>query len=64
VCRTWGVEVIIFRGNNRNRRRGFHNTFIFYNLFQRILAGEPVALREYTAPEDDAPLFASLNDRM
>lgn len=25
VCRALGVEVIIFRGNNRNRRRGFHN---------------------------------------
>ena len=26
ICRNIGVEVIIFRGNNRNRRRGFHNT--------------------------------------
>jgi hypothetical protein len=60
VCRTWGVEVIIFRGNNRNRRRGFHNTFVFYNLFQRILAGEAVAAREDDAPEDDMPLFAGL----
>src|SRR5690606_10589101 len=25
VCREAGAEVIIFRGNNRNRRRGFHN---------------------------------------
>jgi hypothetical protein len=25
ICRELGVEVIIFRGNNRNRRRGFHN---------------------------------------
>jgi hypothetical protein len=60
VCRTWGVEVIIFRGNNRNRRRGFHNTYVFYNLFQRILAGESVAASEHDAPEDDMPLFAGL----
>ena len=25
ICKDIGVEVIIFRGNNRNRRRGFHN---------------------------------------
>ena len=34
VCRDIGVEVIIFRGNNRNRRRGFHNTYLFYQLFK------------------------------
>ena len=28
VCQELGVEVIIFRGNNRNRRRGFHNLFV------------------------------------
>lgn len=36
VCSTWGVETIIFRGNNRNRRRGFHNTFVFYRLIQHL----------------------------
>lgn len=30
VCRELGIEVVIFRGANRNKRRGFHNTFIFY----------------------------------
>lgn len=33
ICRDKGVEVIIFRGNNRNRRRGFHNTKFFYDQF-------------------------------
>jgi hypothetical protein len=23
-----GIEVVVFRGNNRNRRRGFHNCYI------------------------------------
>lgn len=39
ICQTDGVEVIIFRGNNRNRRRGFHNTYIFYQLLQQELTG-------------------------
>lgn len=42
ICRRDGIQVIIFRGNNRNRRRGFHNTYVFYRLVQQALAGEPV----------------------
>jgi hypothetical protein len=34
VCKDVGVETIIFRGNNRNRRRGFHNSFVFYQKFK------------------------------
>ncbi len=45
ICRDAGVDVIIFRGNNRNRRRGFHNTWAFYRLLQRALDGEVVAFR-------------------
>jgi hypothetical protein len=30
ICQKDKIEVVIFRGNNRNRRRGFHNTFVFY----------------------------------
>lgn len=37
ICKQWGIEVIIFRGNNRNRRRGFHNTYVFYRLMQQAL---------------------------
>lgn len=37
VCQEIGVEVVIFRGNDRNRRRGFHNTYIFYQRFQELL---------------------------
>jgi hypothetical protein len=43
ICQKWGIEVIIFRGNNRNRRRGFHNTYVFYRLLQQVLAGQPIA---------------------
>ncbi len=38
VCRDLGVEVIVFRGNDRNRRRGFHNTYVFYRRFRELLA--------------------------
>ena len=31
ICRHIGVEVALFRGNNRNRRRGFHNIFTMYH---------------------------------
>jgi len=35
ICRDIGIDVIIFRGNNRNRRRGFHNTHVYY---QQLIA--------------------------
>lgn len=37
ICKELGIEVIIFRGGNRNRRRGFHNMWVFYNLLQKKL---------------------------
>jgi hypothetical protein len=43
LCRMAGIEIIIFRGNNRNRRRGFHNTYVFYRLVQEILNGKVVS---------------------
>jgi hypothetical protein len=42
ICKKDGIQVIIFRGNNRNRRRGFHNTYVFYRLLQKALTGEAV----------------------
>lgn len=37
LCQEIGVEVVIFRNNNRNRRRGFHNTYVFYKRFKALL---------------------------
>ena len=37
VCREIGVEVIIFRGADRNRRRGFHNLAVFSKRLSREL---------------------------
>lgn len=36
ICKDIGIEVIIFRGSNRNRRRGMHNLGIYYDHLQRI----------------------------
>jgi hypothetical protein len=37
ICEDLGIEVATFRGNNRNRRRGFHNTRRFYDEFTEQL---------------------------
>jgi len=37
ICRQIGVEVIIFRGSNRNKRRGFHNLGVYHRHLQRTL---------------------------
>ena len=36
ICKTIGIETIIFRGSNRNRRRGMHNLSVYYKHLQRI----------------------------
>lgn len=41
ICRSIGVEVIIFRGSNRNRRRGFHNLGV-YTQHVKNLQGLPI----------------------
>lgn len=38
ICRDLGVEVIIFRGNNRNRRRGFHNCYVVRKRLEALSA--------------------------
>jgi hypothetical protein len=54
---------VIFRGNNRNRRRGFHNTYVFYRLMQRALAGEEVGfVRTPTGPKQ-LSLLADVEDQ-
>ena len=41
ICRTSGIDVAIFRRNNRNRRRGFHNTWCFYQYFRNAVTDRP-----------------------
>lgn len=40
VCSNLGVDVIIFRQNDRNRRRGFHNIYAFRSLAEARLASQ------------------------
>jgi hypothetical protein len=60
ICRRDGIQVVIFRGNNRNRRRGFHNTYVFYRLLQQALAGQSVGfLRGGAAAKGQLTFFGS-----
>ena len=36
ICQQIGVEVVIFRGFNRNKRRGFHNLHFFYQQLKKV----------------------------
>lgn len=38
ICRDLGIHVVIFRGAERNRRRGFHNVFVFHQRLHREIA--------------------------
>jgi hypothetical protein len=58
ICEEIGVEVCIFRGNDRNRRRGFHNTAKFYDEFSDalpktlVLTKGSASLSNYETTED------------
>lgn len=39
ICREIGIEVIIFRASNRNKRRGIHNLQVFKTLVEGINQG-------------------------
>lgn len=43
VCREAGIQTIVFRGTERNKRRGFHNLYAFVHRFADEL-GEPEML--------------------
>ena len=38
VCQESGIEVAIFRSSNRNKRRGFHNLYVYSQHVARITA--------------------------
>jgi hypothetical protein len=40
ICRQVGIHVVIFRGAERNRRRGFHNLWVLYRKLQDTLGDE------------------------
>jgi len=58
VCRSAGVDVVVFRGNNRNRRRGFHNVYVF----SKLLRSGNFEVR-FTVPKDgDVKMDETLGD--
>lgn len=36
ICREASIEVVIFRGSNRNKRRGMHNLAVYKNHLERL----------------------------
>jgi hypothetical protein len=52
VCRELGIHVVIFRGAERNRRRGFHNIYIF----NRRLHSELQSISRATKPDQLHPM--------
>ena len=41
VCQEAGVEALIFRSSNRNKRRGIHNLHVFYASLRASATTKP-----------------------
>lgn len=37
VCTEAGIDTVIFRGSNRNKRRGFHNLFVYHHHLRQTV---------------------------
>jgi hypothetical protein len=37
ICSKIGIEVLLFRGSNRNKRRGMHNLDVYHRHLQRVI---------------------------
>ncbi len=46
ICRGIGIDVIVFRGSDRNKRRGFHNLHVFSRRLERELESARATRRE------------------
>lgn len=58
ICRATGIEVLIFKGNNRNRRRGFHNVYVFSKLLREGIL-EKISFRIMKHKEGNTKLETS-----
>ena len=50
ICKNIGIDVVVFRGNERNMRRGFHNVYQFYH---RFIGKEPSSLLDFSDMNKD-----------
>ena len=53
ICTKLGIHVILFRGAERNRRRGFHNLYVFFQRLHKELTAvtpTPAAIKKTSPP--------------
>src|ERR1035438_5829415 len=59
ICEQVGIDVAMFRGSERNKRRGFHNLYVFNQRLRReqetSAAGPPRPTDGAVAPRRSAP---------
>ena len=59
ICSALGIEVMIFRASNRNKRRGMHNMQVYDRLIDRLSSGsshdQACLPRHSRAPEPTSP---------
>lgn len=53
ICQELGINVVIFRGLNRNKRRGFHNIYTFKAMGTHSQSDVPVGAIQDTKIEDE-----------
>lgn len=47
VCEPSGISVVVFRGSERNKRRGFHNLYVFGERLRRGMTSREMAVAAF-----------------
>ena len=56
VCREAGIEAVIFRSSNRNKRRGFHNLQTYREHLANVLLGHQEVSPQHSHDQENTPL--------
>jgi len=65
VCKGIGIDVVIFRGNDRNRRRGFHNIWVVGQMLRRGRIPQFKIIKEHGFRiEEESPLVKEIIEKL
>ena len=63
VCKEIGIEVVIFSGLNRNKRRGFHNLYVYFEKLKEVRAMSSILVPCIkTQQSENNPIFSFVVD--
>lgn len=59
ICKDLGIDALIYRGINRNKRRGYHNLYVFYEKLKQVRSTQVLRVPCLKIPQNlDKSIFS------